>query len=536
MQNLVYTAANHAMASSLIQIESSFGRGFSGLQLIGNASEICRDGKERAKSALESIGITIPAKKIITSLTPAEVKKDGSQFDLPLAISIGELIKGIPKRTDFKPWVYAAELSLNGSLKPVRGVISFAITALAHNLAGIIVAKQNLHELVALEHLSKEHQSFEILGFEHLAEVFKWLEAGSSGASWTISSYKKSHPVSPELITKSKSFDDMVLTEEQKLAALCTATGEHNLLLRGTPGSGKSMFSYRVASLLPNLEKDVHTETLKIHSSYNQNIESSLLSAMPPFRAPHHQSSTSAILGSTSKPGEISMAHGGILFLDEFPEFRRDLIEALREPLETGFVRISRTKANLGWKAKCILLAAANNCPCGWFGSKRKKCRCNITRIKAYTQKLSGPILDRIDIHINMPEPAQSGSKLLFSCQATPDHRQQQSIDLIEKVKQARAFGSERNRQLSARVNSDIESKHIITACKVSSLQLEQILKSRSNINLTNRSLLKMLRVARSLADLESCEAVKAEHLIQALSWQSESAAEQRGDIALGLY
>lgn len=523
----VKSAVTDAMSTQLMHIEGGFTKGFAGLQLIGNASEICRDGKERARAALETLNISIPAKRLILSLTPAELKKDGSHFDLPFAVSLALLCTGTTPKFNPARWLFAAELGLNGELRPVRGIVSFAIAAVAEGLEGVVVAAENLPELSALGELDLEGlDRLKIFGFESLAEVLSWLFEGCTDAIQTISRVLLTQQdTTPELLP---SFDDMVLNHEQERLIVTVASGLHSLLLRGSPGTGKSMLAARLPSIFPVMKKQEHLEALRIQSAYSERIPTSLLHGHPPFRHPHHQASTAAIIGAHDRPGELSLAHGGILFLDELAEFRRDLIEALREPLETGEVRLSRSQKKLIWKSRICLIAASNNCPCGWFGSKRKKCSCSYAKLKSYQQKLSGPILDRIDIHYNMPEPKSRSSALFV--QLNDSSQKQRTARLANQVTQAREFAKTRNQRFGIEFNRDLEAKDLVAASGLDSATFSDLINTAIKKSTSNRSMIRMLRVARTLADMDQSETIRAEDLHQAWSWQAEPAAAARGE------
>lgn len=523
----VHTASSQGMTTSLVRVECGYGRGFSGLQLLGNTSEICKDGKERAKTALENIGFTIPTRKIIVSFTPGDLKKDGTHLDLPLAVCLAALTGQKSPHTDIKDWLFAAELSLDGSLIPVRGAIGFTIAAASHRLKGVVLAADNLNDVSPLmESKTTALNGLRILGFRHLSELFDWmLNQRLPNQKQPIYSPQPDHQENP-------TFDDMVLTDDQKALACTVAAGRHSLLLRGTPGSGKSMFASRLPSILPKMTESTHLESLEIHSTFVAKIPRSLVEATPPFRSPHHSASSSAILGTPSAPGELSLSHGGILFLDELPEFRRDLLESLREPLETGEVSVSRAQAKLTWKSKAILIAACNNCPCGWFGSDKKTCRCPISKIQSYQQKLSGPLLDRIDIHSNVTEPEQSSS--LFH-QLSRTANSSQTDQLSRRVRAARTQAVNRNKRYGHECNSELKAKDLQSASGLSEDRFLKLIQKVCSKKLSRRSIVKTVRVARTLADLDGEKEISETHLNRAYKWQAESAADQRGDFAYGI-
>jgi len=522
-KSVVHSAVCDGTATFVVAVESSLTRGYANLQLIGNASEVCRDGKERARSALEHCGIVLPPRRIVISISPADVKKDGNHLDLPIAISLALLATGMSPALDPCDWVFAAELSLDGELRPVRGLVSFAIEALAQNKKGLVIAAGNRREMATLARFDDTRfQHLACQSFHSLAEVLAWLAKGEAPAEAPLDSVIPG----PCDHTEPASFDDMALDTSQETIALVVATGLHSLMLRGTPGTGKSMFAQRLASILPDMGQGDHLDALKITSSYSSLIPRPLLRGRPPFRNPHHQTSAAALLGSTDGPGEISLAHGGILFLDEFPEFRRDLIEALREPLENGEVRLARARGRIHWPARFILVAAANNCPCGWFASSQKRCICTTQKLLAYRLKFSGPVLDRIDLHCNTQGMAGAPHESLFKRSA----ESQRSQRLRELVAAARAFGKERNQSLGVVSNRDLPAQRLTEASGLSESGFSALIRPYVAESPSPRAIVRALRVARTLADLGASAAIRERDLALAWGWQAEPAARARGE------
>ena len=527
-KNITHSAVCDGMNGLVVTIESQFVRGFSGLQMIGNISESLRDSKERARTALEGLGVHVPPKKLIMSITPADVKKSGDQFDLGIAVNLLLLLNSEGKaQVDAARYVYVAELSLAGGLKPVRGIISYAIAAVAEGFTGLVVAKDNLADLAVLRELNNERfADLDICAFEHLHEVRAWLYG--EGETLSINSLATREKFSPIACN----FNDMILDTNLYRAALCLAIGRHSLIMNGPPGTGKSMFAMRLPSILPPLESQEHLQALRISSAHTVNVDEKLLAGQPPFRSPHHSASAQGVLGTAERPGDIALAHGGILFLDEFPEFRRDIIESLREPLETGEINISRAKNKVRWCAKLILIAAANSCPCGFWGSSKKKCTCPLTRVIAYRRRLSGPIMDRIDIHLNVPENKHDAA-LLFDL---IEHGcEDQTTKMQARVLRCLAFSKKRNNALGLRFNNTIPARQLLAVSGLPATEFRKLLTASYLQKLSKRALIKTLRVARTLADIELQEKISEEHLRSAYSWQSEAAAHERGDFAIGL-
>lgn len=523
----VHTAACDAMDTALLRIECGFVRGFAGMQVIGNALDVSRDGKERVRAALESLGLHLPARRLVVSLTPADVKKDGSQLDLPVAVSLALLLaEGREPRVRPERWLFAAELGLGGELRPVRGVVSFALAALAAGLDGLVIASDNLSEVSVLAAVDGGRtKRMQVLGFESLKAVLAWLYEGDLEGAQTL----KEPDFQRRETAEGPDFDDMILEPSLERAALVVAAGMHSILLRGAPGTGKSMFSARLASLLPRLGSQEHVEAMRIYSVATERLPAGLLAGRPPFRAPHHQASAAAILGTPENPGEIALAHGGILFLDELPEFRRDLLESLREPLETGEVRVSRSRRKVLWRARSILIAACNNCPCGWFGSARKTCSCVYARLVAYRQRLSGPILDRIDVHLNMPETSEATADLFLKLH-DPARSEGRTRRLADAVAAARAYAAGRNEAVGARYNRDLTAEHLVTVSGLAPARFATLVNETFPKTASRRSVIRSLRVARTLADLDGEPAIRREDLGLSWSWTAEGAAQGRGE------
>lgn len=530
MTTIINCATCDANQTSLVQIESSFARGFTGLHLIGNTAEVCRDGKERAKTALESLGIYIPPRRLIVSLTPADLRKDGSQFDLPLAVSLAILICERPALIDPRRWLFVAELGLGGELRPVKGMVSFALEAISKGLHGVVVPEASLKELKVLTTLNLAGMDhLQVIGFRSLAQVLAWVFEGAPGTT-----YSETPLDHVDWAREAPNFDDMLLTPDLCTLATAVAAGEHSVLLRGTPGCGKSMFAMRLRSILDPMNRLQHLDALKLASSYTPTIPESLLAGRPPLRHPHHQASAAAVLGSHERPGEISMAHGGVLFLDELPEFRRDLLEGLREPLENGAVSVSRSRQKVIWKSQVLLVAACNNCPCGWLGSHRKSCRCQLPAIRAYKSRLSGPILDRIDIHFNMPETLEHEAGLMGLL--SENRQQSNTLLLSEKVRTARKFAEKRNTALGATVNRTLPPHTLAAASRLPEKSFINLIeKISSGVQMTRRSLFRAVRVARTLADLAGSDAIREDDLSLAVSWQAEASARSRGEHLMGI-
>ncbi len=524
MSVILHSATSEAMEVYLTRVEACFMRGFSGVQLIGNIGESCRAGVERAKAALEGLGHPLPQKKITLSLSPTYEKVNTSHFDLAMALALFILLQTKEPAIDLSRWILCAELGLDGRLRGVKNVVSFGVAALEGEMEGVIISEDNLPELNALQNLEIiRGRPLKVLAFRELVQITDWLESGILPRPTKPALKEASLPIAD-------CFDDMLLTPELEELALTVAIGRHSLMMYGSPGTGKSMFSSRLISIFPVLDARTHLEALKIHSCYASPVDSNLIAGLAAYRSPHHQASVAAVLGIPETPGEISLAHGGVLFLDEFPEFRRDLIESLREPLETGVVRVSRAKKKVAWIARPILVAACNLCPCGWFGSRIKDCTCPTLKIINYRRKMSGPILDRIDLHINMEE--NNKNRAMIFHKQTQESRTKR---MQNKVLAGLDFSKKRNECLHVRANADLKAQDLQQASGLNSATFDALVEKVMPKNLSHRSLIRTLRVARTFADLALCEVISAEDMQKALGYQADFAARARGDYAIGL-
>ncbi len=522
MQTLTRTAVLEGPNPLIIDVESCTTSGFAGLQLVGNTSELLRDGKERAKTALEKLGYKLGHKRILINLAPADLRKEGNHFDLPIALTLACLTNEKAPLHQPADYLFAAELSLDGQLRPIRAAVPIALAAMKSGLKGIVLAQANTPEIQAMQKLAFEDQApLQYLFFEHLKDVLLWLFEDTPPPQAALVAVAEQ----PEI--PAVDYDDMQLTDDLIQVAVCCAAGRHSMLVRGSPGAGKSMFISRLPSILPPMAAAAHFQALQTYSMYQNFVPISILQGRPPFRHPHHSSSMQALLGTALEPGDMSLAHGGLLFLDEFPEFRRDLLEALREPLETGSVHISRAHRKSHWLADVQFLAACNNCPCGWFGSPRHDCRCPTNRLMAYWARLSGPILDRIDIHFNMPEPDQPAIQIFSRAEQSPKGQTQRMRNAVERCLE---FSNRRNQALGIKANTDISADQMPRAAACGSQDFDSLLEILLPMRLSNRAILRCMRVARTLADREESESILDRHVRKAASWQALMAAMDRGE------
>jgi magnesium chelatase family protein len=536
----------------LVEIQAAYTRGFAGVQLLGNLTEVCRSGKERARAALELLSINLAAQRLVLGFTPAGIRIDGAQMDLPMAIALAEANDGFKFQGRTFPGIaFAAELGLQGALRAVPGMVALALGAARQGCRHMAVAKDSLDDLRGID-----LAPMEVHGFTDLKSVLAWLEGDASGVCVPDAESPEVFDPAAHAIPR---FEDMDLTPEQAKVAMVVAAGRHNLLMRGTPGSGKTMFAQRLPGIMIPPEGQEKLRCLHLHNLAGNSLLG-IRAGLVPFRSPHHSASMAAVLGNHASPGEISLAHAGILFLDELPEFRRDLLESLREPLESAEVHLARVKGHVIWPAGAVLVAASNNCPCGWTGSRVRRCRCATGQVVAYQGRMSGPLLDRIDIHLNMPERrrlASGADSATASGESDLVPKIMTTSSLREKVCKAAAFARERCVKLgiepgtpNARLPDPLLKVALgWAACGGQAgvagvagdsvaARLEEVAKEDGRgfladvcRSISSRGLVRALRVARTLADLDTVEVVGYEHFRQALLWQAEAAARERGDI-----